>query len=143
MFGKSREPTRKVAVAIIDNDMVCRVGKYPISDDGTQIRIQSGGEGHFMPKFDLHSALDLPRRKKFFLFGSLIYQKIYFVKKRGERCINFKTEEVPGPSPEELKQAVGATMLRDIGKVKQDTTLLQYVMLGALFLILMKVFGMI
>ena len=52
--------TKKVKLAIFDKDLKARtVKEYPISDNGEQIKVVSGGEGHFMPKFDNDSFIEL------------------------------------------------------------------------------------
>ena len=113
-------PNEKVQVAIFDNDLKIRtLKKYEVSDDGTKIRIVSGGEGHFMPAFDTSSFLEFAGRKKYLLFGARQWERIYFVKKKGAKCVDFQTGEVFGPSPEESKKAIGATLLHQIGQEKQ------------------------
>lgn len=135
-------PKEKVEVAIFDNDLKCRtIKKYPISDNGEQIRILSGGENHFMPTFDNDSFLELPRRKKYFLFGSIIWRRLYFVKKKGKKCVNFTTGETFGPNPEDSKKAIGSTLLGQIGKEKQDITWISYATLGILVLLLLIQMG--
>jgi len=53
--------SKKVKLAIVDKDLKARtVKKYPVSDSGEQIRIVSGGEGHFMPYFDNESFIEFP-----------------------------------------------------------------------------------
>lgn len=134
----------KVLLAIYDNDLKCRtVKKYEISDSGTQIKVQSGGDGHFMPKFDNDSFLELPSVKKFIFFGPRTWKRYYFVKKKGEKCVNFQTGEAFGMSPEEAKKAVGSTLLREIGKTKQEIPFIMYLILMVLVGIALKVFGVI
>ena len=114
---EKEEKTPKVWVAIYDNDFrIKKIQKYPISEDGKKIRIQSGGSGHWMPDFTASSFLEFPSLKKFLLFGERQYKRVYIVPKKGEACVDFETGTAKGPSSEELKKAVGATMLRDIGK---------------------------
>ncbi len=131
---------QKVEVAIFDNDLRCRtIQKYEISNDGEQIRIKSGGEGHFMPKFDNDSFIEMPRRKRYFLFGEMLYRRLYFVKKKGNKCVNFQTGESFGPSAEQLKQAIGSTLLPKIGQGKQETPLILWLLLaGIVFSILIQ-----
>ena len=137
-------PNEKVELAIYDNDLKCRtIKKYEVSDDGTQIRVKSGGEGHFMPKFDNHSYLEIPTRKRYFLFGAHLWKRLYFVHKKGEKCVNFFTGESFGPNPEEQKIILGSNLLGQIGKVKQDTPMLTYFIVLLLLGIIAKVFGVI
>jgi len=135
-------PKEKVILAIYDNDLKCRtVKKYEVSENGTQIKVQSGGDGHFMPKFDNDSFLELPTRKRFILFGAQLWRRIYFVKKRGDKCVNFNTGKAFGPDPEEAKKAIGSTLLGEIGKTKVDTPFISYITLGAVILILLQMSG--
>jgi hypothetical protein len=128
---------RKVTLAIFDNDLKAKIGKYELSDDGTKIKVKSGGDAHWMPSFDRDSFIELPKKK--WEFWKPQWTRIYFVKKKGKKCVNFKTETVSGPDPEELKKAVGATMLNQIGKDKQDTTMIQWLTLaGIVFSILFQ-----
>ena len=137
-------PNEKIEVAIYDNDLKIRtMKKYEVSDDGTQIRIISGGEGHFMPKFDQSSFLEFGGRKKFLLFGEREWKRIYFVKKKGAKCVNFATGEVTGPSPEESKKAIGATLLHQIGQEKQDTPWQMWALLAINIFILAIVAGVV
>ena len=114
---EKEEKTPKVWVAVYDNDYrVSKVKQYHISEDGKKIRIQSGGSGHWMPDFNASSFLEFPQLKKYILFGERQYKRVYIVAKKGEKCVDFATGEATGPSEEQLKKAVGATMLGEIGK---------------------------
>ena len=108
--------TRKVTLAIFDNDLRAKVGKYPISDDGTKIRVVSGGENHHMPAFDNDSFIEFP--KKWFQFWKPTWTKIYFVKGKGKKCIDFKGEPVIifPPDPEALKKSNLNLLATKIGK---------------------------
>jgi len=134
--------TKKVKLAIIDSDMKARtMGHYPISDDGTQIRVVSGGEGHFMPKFDNDSFIELPKKFLWFQTG---WTRLYVVKKNATACINFKTEDVPTPDIEQLKESVGATLLNRIGEKKEPfPPWIIYLMFVVVLGIALKVFGVI
>jgi len=133
--------SKKVKLAIVDNDGKARtVKKYPISEDGTKIRVVSGGEGHFMPSFDNDSFVEFPKK----LFGIIPsgWDRVYMVKKRGKACINFQSGKVEGPDPEQLKEAVGSTMLNQLGKDKPPfPTWIIYFMLLLNIGIALKVFG--
>lgn len=131
----------KVEVAIYDNDNKIRtLKKYDVSENGTQIRIVSGGEGHFMPVFDETSFLDFPSWKRFFLFGPRTWKRLYIVKKQAKKCVNFKTGEAYGPDPEEKKRANLNLLATRIGQdTKQGTPwyilliiVLQLLIIGAL-----------
>ena len=134
--------TKKVKLAIIDSDLKARtMGHYPVSDDGTQIRVISGGEGHFMPKFDNDSFIEIPKK---FLRIQTGWERIYIVKKNASACINFKTEDVPSPDLEQLKESVGATLLNRIGEKKEAfPAWIIYLILVTVLGIAAKVFGVI
>ena len=132
-------PNEKVLLAIYDADLKCRtVKKYEVSDSGTQIKVKSGGDGHFMPQFDNESFLELPTRKRFIFFGGQLWKRFYFVKKKGEKCVNFNTGEAYGPNPEDAKKAIGSTLLEQVGKNKPENTLIAYATLGLLVLVFLK-----
>ena len=133
--------TKKVKLAIFDNDLKARtVDKFPVSDSGNQIRVKSGGEAHFMPLFDNDSFIDFPR--PWYLGGG--WNRIYFVKKGSEKCVNFSTEEVSGPDPEQVKKSVGSTLLDQLGKEKPPfPTWMIYIILLLAIGTALKVFGVI
>jgi len=133
--------SKKVKLAIVDKDLKARtVKKYPVSDSGEQIRVVSGGEGHFMPYFDNESFIEFPR--PWYLGGG--FERVYFAKKGAKKCINFESEIVHRPDPEDMKRAVGSSLLSEIGKEKQQFPVwILYVTLLAVIGIAMKVFGMI
>lgn len=135
----------KVQVAIFDNDNKIRtLKKYEVSEDGTKIRIVSGGEGHFMPVMNSTSFLEFPSRKRYLVAGPRSWDRIYFVKNKGKRCVDFSTEEVFGPSPEESKKAIGASLLEQIGERPPPFPIwLIYLILLILIGIAGKVFGVI
>ena len=135
--------TKMIKLAIFDKDFKARtVAKYPVSDTGEQIKVKSGGEGHFMPSFDNDSYIEFPKRD-LSSFWRVSWDRVYFVSKGSKACVNFKTEKVEGPDPELVKIAAGSTMLKDLGKEKSDTALITYVMLGLLLIITLKVLGVI
>ena len=107
----------KVEVAIYDNDNKIRtLKKFEISENGNQIRIVSGGEGHFMPKFDTNSPLYFPSWKRYLLLGKRTWKPLYIVKNKASECVNFKTGETHGPNPEEKKKANLNLLATKIGK---------------------------
>lgn len=137
--------SERVEVAIFDNDQKIRtMKKYDVSENGVQIRIKSGGEGHFMPKFDSTSFLDFPSWKRYIFFGPRTWKRLYFVKNKGEKCVDFSTGETYGPSPEEMKKAISATLLGKIGQGKLEIPwyLTVLLLLNTIFLVaVMKVLG--
>jgi hypothetical protein len=136
------EMARKVKLAIFDNDLVATVKDYEVSKDGTKINVVSGGEGHFMPSFDNESYLDLPYRSILSLW-KISHYRLHFVKKKGKKCVNFKTEEVFNPDPEQLKEAIGATLLGKLNEEKTETPIIWYIILLVLLAIAGNVFGVI
>ena len=133
--------TKKVKLAIFDKDLKARtVKEYPVSDNGEQIKVVSGGEGHFMPKFDNDSFIELPR--PWYRGGG--WEKIYFARKLAKKCVNFKTEEVFVPDPEQLKKSIGVTLLDQLGEQKQPfPAWTVYLILVTVIGIALKVFGVI
>ena len=134
--------TRKVNVAVFDNDLRVEILKREISDKGNKIRIASGGTANWKPSFDNDSFLEFPRGK--LEFWRPKWTRYYIVKKKGSKCVNFsvKPPTISGPDPEEMKEAVGSTMLGQIGKDKQDMTWWNWAVLGLAFLTFMLVLNM-
>ena len=130
----------KVNLAIIDTDLTIRtLKKYPLSSNGRQIHISSGGTEHFMPVISNTSYLEFPLRKKYLFFGARMYKKIYFAMNKAKKCVDFASGDVDLPSPEEMKKAIGATMLSRIGQDKQETPLVTWLILaGVVFNILFQ-----
>jgi len=113
----------KVNLAIVDTDLKVRALKrYPLSSNGRQIEVVNGGEGHFMPIITNTSYIEFPSWKRYYLFGERTHRRIYFAMNKAKKCIDFASGEVSLPSPEEMKRALGATMLGQIGKDKQEVT---------------------
>jgi hypothetical protein len=133
---------RKVKLAIFDNDLKATVGKYEVSDDGTKIRIVSGGEAHWMPTFDNDSYIDQPYRSILSPW-KISYNRMYFVKKKGAKCVNFKTGEASGPDPEQMKEAVASSLVNKLGDDNTETPIIWYIILLILLGIAGKVFGVI
>ena len=108
----------KVFLATIDKDLKIRsLKKYPLSKNGQQIYVTSGGEGHFMPVITNTSYLEFPQRS-FPNFWKTSYRRIYFAMNKATKCVDFESGEVSMPSPEELKKA---NLQLLAGKIGQDT----------------------
>lgn len=133
---------RKVKLAIFDNDLRAKVGKYEVNKDGTKIIVIPSGEGYHAPSFDNDSFIEFPYRA-ITSFWRKSYRKVFFVKRKGKKCVNFKTDPpvVFPPDEEELKRAVGSTMLGQIGKDKQDITWVGYVTLALVAFQLLNTLG--
>ena len=135
--------SKKVKLAIFDKDLKARtVKKYPVSDSGEQIKVKSGGEGHFMPSFDNESFIEFPK-KAFPALWRISWDRVYFVRKGAKTCVNFKTEKVEGPDPELVLEAAGTEMLKNLGKEKTETSLITYMMLALLVFITLIQLGVI
>ena len=135
--------TDKIKLAIFDHDLVVRKhGKFPLSSDGSKVKVVSGGESHFMPQIGNTTYLDFPRRSLMPPFKKY-YERLYFVRNTANRCVDFKTEEVASPDPEQVMKAAGAKIASNWGKEKTETPLLMYIILGILGIIAAKLFGVI
>lgn len=138
-------PETKLTLAIVDTDLTIRtLKKYPLSSNGRQINVVSGGENHFMPAITNTSYLEFPSKKKYYLFGARTYKRIYFALSKAKKCIDFKTGDVSMPSPEQMKEAIASTL---VGKLGQDEPpfpiWMIYIILLAVIGIALKVFGVI
>lgn len=113
---EEKTASTKVNLAIIDTDLTIRtLKKYPLSTNGRQILVTSGGVNHFMPVITNTSYLEFPTRKKYFLVGAKMYKRIYFAMNKAKKCVDFKTGEVSLPSPEEQEKAIGALIATKVG----------------------------
>lgn len=134
--------TKKVKLAIFDEDLKARtVGHYEVTD-GNQIRVKSGGEAHFMPHFDNYSYLEFPRRSLLPPFKTR-WDRIYIVRKGAKQCVNFKTEKVEGPDPQLVKDAAAKIMLDKLGDQEEPTPLSTWVTIALLVLIFLIQLGVI
>ena len=135
--------TDKIKLAIFDQDLVVRKhGKFPLSSDGSKVKVVSGGESHFMPQIGNTTYLDFPRRSLIPPFKKY-YERLYFVRNTAKRCVDFQTEEVASPDPEQVMKAAGAKIASNWGKEKAETPMLLFIILGILALIAAKVFEVI
>ena len=135
--------TDKVKLAIFDQDLVVRKhGKFPLSSDGSKVNVVSGGASHFMPQIGNTTYLYFPRRSLMPPFKKY-YERLYFVRNTANRCVDFKTEEVASPDPEQVMKAAGAKIASNWGKEKAETPMLLFIILGILALIAAKVFEVI
>jgi hypothetical protein len=133
----------KVKLAIFDQDLVVRkFGKFELSSSGSKIKVKSGGEGHFMPSISNTTYLEFPRRSPIPPFKKY-YERVYFVRNTASACVDFKTEEVPIPDPEQVMKMAGAKVASNWGKEKQEIPFLMWLILGGIVMILAKVFGVI
>lgn len=134
----------KVHLGIIDKDLKIRtLKKYPLSANGQQIHVVSGGEGHFMPIISNTSYLEFPYRAITSPWKTS-YKRLYFAMNKAKKCVDFESGEVSLPSPEQLKKALGAAALDKLGKQEPPfpTWIIYLILLGVLA-IAGKVFGVI
>ena len=132
----------KVNLAVIDIDLKIRtLKKYPLSKNGRQINATSGGEGHFMPIISNTSYLEFPYRAITSPWKTS-FKRIYFAMNKAKKCVDFESGDVSLPSPEEMKKALGSTMLGMIGKDTPDMTWWNWAVLGLSFLTFMLMLNM-
>jgi len=143
---------KKVKTAIFGKDHRVKLKDYELSASGNKISITTGGEGYFMPEIGPTTFLDWPVRKKYLLFGSDVYQRIFFALRKGSRCVDFakkitvcdeKTQSgviVYGPDEEALKKSNLNLLATKIGKDSgQETPLVSWLILaGIVFSILFQ-----
>ena len=136
--------TKKVKLAIFDKDLKARTVKlFPVSDSGEQVKVKSGGEAHFMPYFGNESFIEFPYRALSSPWR-ISWDRIYFVKKGAKQCVDFKTEIVYGPDPEDMKKAVSSSLLDKLGKDEPAfPSWIIYAILVVSIGVALKVFGVI
>lgn len=140
--------TKKVELAVFDKDLKARtVGKFPLSKDGTKIKVRTGGKRNFSPSFDHSSYIEFPYRSLVTPWR-ISWKRVYFVRNAASECVNFHRTpegftEVPQPDPEIVMEAAEAAILKGIGKDKQETPMILYIILAAVAITLLKVLGVI
>lgn len=114
--------TKKVQLAIFDEDLRCRkVGNYEVTD-GNQIAVnRKSGKGHFMPHFDKYCGLEFPYRS-ILTPWKISWKTLYLVRKGAKDCVNFEPEKplVPGPDPQLVIDTANAIMLPKLGEVPKQ-----------------------
>jgi len=135
--------TKKVKLAIFDKDLKARTYEsFPLSKDGSRISVRRGGKRNFNPTFDQESYIEFPERSLIPPFRTK-WNRVYFVRNGAKACVNFKTPQVSGPDPELVMEAAEAEILKGIGKDKQDTPIIMYLILLVIIGVALKVFGVI
>jgi len=135
--------SKKVRLAIIDKDLRARIyKKFPLTEDGARIKVVESGKGMFKPEIETDSYIELPSRSILPPWGTN-WNRIYFVNKGAAKCINFKTETILDPDPSIVSEAAATTMLMNLGKEKNETELIIYIILAVLIGIALKIFGVI
>ena len=135
--------TKKVKLAIFDKDLRARTYEnFPLSTDGSRISVRRGGKRNFNPTFDQDSYIEFPSRSLMPPFR-IKWNRVYFARNGAKACVNFKTEKVSGPDSDLVMEAAEAEILKGIGKDKQETPLILYIILAAVIFTLLKVLGVI
>lgn len=113
--------TKTVKIAVFDGDLKAELKNYPLSKSGNKINIVAEGAGYFMPEIGPTNFLDWPSTKRFVLFGSRTYKRIYFARKKAKKCVDFGREEgfVYGPDEEQMKRANMNLLAEKIGSESQ------------------------
>lgn len=135
----------KVKTAIFGKDLRVELKKHELSATGNKISIVPEGAGYFMPEIGPTTFLDWPSWKKFIFFGPRTYVRVFFVEKKGAKCVDFgEGGKVYGPDQEQVDKAIGSTLLHKVGKPEKEGIswyqILILLILGGIFL---KVFGAI
>jgi len=108
--------TEKIKLFIIDKDLRIREsGNYEVGD-ADKIRYKSGGTENWNPVIGETTYIEKKGWRKWLLFGQRNWIREYYTLRKGEKCIDFKTGDIPTPSPEKLKLANAGLLARDIGK---------------------------
>lgn len=82
--------TTKVETAVFDRDLKAReFKKFELTDDGSKIRIRSGGKRNFNPTLDNDSFIELPFRSLLTLW-KISWRRIYFVRNGARACVRFR-----------------------------------------------------
>lgn len=133
----------KVLLAILDRDLKARTyAKFPLSSEGTKVDVVNAGKGYFMPKIDNDSFIEFPYRSPLTPW-KISWRRVYVAVRGSASCINFRTEEVKGPDPQQVIDAARSELVKNFGKEKIETPLITYIILIAIILVALKVFGVI
>ena len=111
--------TEKIKLFIIDKDLRIRSSGSHEVGDGDKIRIKSGGTENWNPTLTETTFIEKKGWKKYLLFGNRNWKREYYVIRKGKKCIDFKTGDVPTPDSEQLKQANLSLLAREIGSEKE------------------------
>jgi len=108
--------TEKIKLFIIDKDLRVRESGYFEVGDADKVRYKSGGTENWNPVIGETTYIEKKGWKKWLLFGERNWIREYYTLRKGEKCIDFKTTDVPTPNPEKLKLANASLLAKDIGK---------------------------
>jgi len=108
--------TEKIKLFIIDKDLRVReAGMYEVGD-ADKIRYKSGGTENWNPVIGETTYIEKKGWKKWIFFGPRNWIREYYTIRKGAKCIDFQTGDIPTPNPESLKKANLSLLARDIGK---------------------------
>ena len=114
--------TEKINLFIIDKDLRIREsGKFEVGD-ADKIKYKSGGTENWNPLIGETTYVEKKGWKKWLLFGQRNWTREYYILRKGEKCIDFKTADVPTPSSDSLKKANLSVLAREIGKDTSPST---------------------
>lgn len=114
--------TETIKLFIIDKDLRIREsGDYEIGDSD-KVRIKSGGTENWNPKVTETSFVEKKSWKKYLLFGERGWKREYYVMRKGSKCIDFLTGDVPTPDSEQLKKANLSLLAKEIGSEREKGT---------------------
>jgi hypothetical protein len=107
--------TKKVKLAIFDRDLKAREYKhFDVTDDGSKIRVRSGGKRNFNPTFDNDSFIEFPRPR--YLGGG--WDRVYFARNGAKACVRFRR------SPNDLSSKIdGIADLQEVMKAAENGNL--------------------
>ena len=135
----------KVKTAIFGKDLRIKLEDHKLSASGNKISIVPEGAGYFMPEIGPTTFLDWPSHKRFLIIGPRTYKRVFFVEKKGAKCIDFGLGgTIYGPDTEQLKKAIASTNLDKLGK--QEPPFPAWIIYFILLLTIgtaLKVFGVI
>ena len=114
--------TEKIKLFIIDKDLRVREsGNFEVGD-ADKIKYKSGGTENWNPQISETTYLEKKGWKQWLLFGERNWIREYYTIRKGEKCIDFKTGDIPTPNPESLKKANLSLLAKDIGKDSNPPT---------------------
>ena len=115
---------------------------FPVSESGDKIHVKQGGKEHFKPTFDNDSYIEFPKRA-FPAFWQIRWERVYFARKLAKKCVNFRTGELAGPSPEFVEEMATKIMLDKLNKQKQEMSWQIWAILAISIFTLLQVMGVI
>ena len=93
--------TKKVKLAVFDRDLKARqYGNFEVTDDGSKIRVRTGGKRNFNPTFDNDSFVEFPRRSFLPPFKTT-WDRVYFARNGAKACVRFR--QMPNDLKDKIK----------------------------------------